>query len=48
MFQGYGLTETSPVVAANNDFVNEPGTIGYPLHGIEVAILIRTKMEWVK
>lgn len=39
VLQGYGLTETSPVVAANNDFVNEPGTIGYPLHGIEVAIL---------
>lgn len=37
--QGYGLTETSPVVAANNDFVNEPGTIGHPLQGIETAIL---------
>ena len=39
LLQGYGLTETSPVVAANNDYVNEPGTIGYPLKGIEVAIL---------
>ena len=38
VLQGYGLTETSPVVAANNDFINEPGTIGYPLAGIEVAI----------
>ncbi|MCX7920543.1 MAG: AMP-binding protein [Clostridia bacterium] len=38
LLQGYGLTETSPVVAANNDFVNKPGTIGYPLAGIEVAI----------
>lgn len=38
LIQGYGLTETSPVVSANNDFVNKPGTIGYPLRGIEVAI----------
>lgn len=38
LLQGYGLTETSPVVCANNDFVNVPGTIGLPLGGIEVAI----------
>lgn len=38
VLQGYGLTEASPVVASNNDFVNRPGTIGYPLGGIEVAI----------
>jgi long-chain acyl-CoA synthetase len=38
LIQGYGLTETSPVIAANNDFVNVPGTVGYPLGGIEVAI----------
>ncbi|MCX7841573.1 MAG: AMP-binding protein [Clostridia bacterium] len=38
LLQGYGLTETSPVVATNNDFVNKPGTIGYPMAGIEVAI----------
>lgn len=38
LLEGYGLTETSPVVAANNDFVNKPGTIGYPMAGIEVAI----------
>jgi long-chain acyl-CoA synthetase len=38
LLQGYGLTETSPVVAAANDFVNEPGTVGYPMAGIEVAI----------
>lgn len=39
VLQGYGLTETSPVVAANNDFVNEPGTIGHPLQSVETAIL---------
>jgi len=38
ILQGYGLTEASPVVAANNDFINVPGTIGYPLGGIEVTI----------
>ena len=38
VIQGYGLTETSPVVAANNDFYNRAGTVGQPLYGIEVAI----------
>ncbi len=38
LIQGYGLTETSPVVAVNNDFVNVPGTVGYPLNGVEIAI----------
>jgi long-chain acyl-CoA synthetase len=38
VLQGYGLTEASPIVAVNNDFVNKPGTIGYPIAGVEVAI----------
>lgn len=38
LMEGYGLTEASPIVATNNDFVNRPGTIGYPMGGIEVAI----------
>lgn len=38
VIQGYGLTETSPVVAANNDFYNKPGTVGMPMRDIEVAI----------
>jgi long-chain acyl-CoA synthetase len=38
LLQGYGLTETSPVVSVNNDFVNKPGTIGPPLSDIEVAL----------
>ena len=38
VIQGYGLTETSPVVAANNDFCNKAGTIGHPVSGVEVAI----------
>lgn len=38
LLQGYGLTETSPVVTTNNDCVNKPGTIGPPLCDIDVAI----------
>ena len=38
LLQGYGLTEASPVVATNNDFVNVAGTIGHPMGGIDVAI----------
>jgi len=36
--QGYGLTETSPVICATNDFLEEPYTVGYPVKDVEVAI----------
>ena len=36
--QGYGLTETSPVVALNHPFNARSGSIGKPLHGQEVKI----------
>ncbi len=36
--QGYGLTETSPVVALNHPFNTRRGSIGKPLHGQEVRI----------
>ncbi len=36
--QGYGLTEASPVVAANRPEDNEIGTIGKPLPGVEVKL----------
>jgi len=36
--QGYGLTETSPVVALNHPFHAKSGSIGKPLHGQEVRI----------
>ena len=38
ILQGYGLTETSPVVAGCNVKVFVPGTVGHPLTGVEVAI----------
>ncbi|WP_151448321.1 AMP-dependent synthetase/ligase [Lacisediminimonas profundi] len=38
ILQGYGMTETSPVVAANALDDNDPVTIGRPLAGVEVRI----------
>ncbi len=37
-FNGYGLTETAPVVSACNYFVNVHGSVGQPLAFVEVAI----------
>lgn len=36
--QGYGLTETSPVVSVNRLAGNDPESVGPPLRGIEVRI----------
>ena len=38
LVQGYGLTETSPVVSVNRADNNYPASIGPPLPGIEVRI----------
>ena len=38
VIQGYGLTETSPVVALNHPFNTRSGSIGKPLHGQEIQI----------
>lgn len=38
IYQGYGLTETSPVVCCNRPGENLPSSIGKPLPGIEVKI----------
>jgi long-chain acyl-CoA synthetase len=38
ILQGYGLTETSPVVSGCNIRLFRPGTVGLPLTGVEVAI----------
>ncbi len=36
--QGYGLTETSPILAANNDFFYDPATTGCAIPGVTLRI----------
>ena len=38
LVQGYGMTETSPVISVNHVEQNLPATVGLPLQGIEVRI----------
>ena len=38
IMQGYGLTETSPVIAANMPKKNKVGTVGLPISEVEVRI----------
>ena len=38
VYQGYGLTETSPVVSANLPGANKVGTVGRPIPGVQIRI----------
>jgi len=36
--QGYGLTETAPVLSAENEYIMKPGSIGKTLYNVEMKI----------
>jgi long-chain acyl-CoA synthetase len=38
VYQGYGLTETSPVVSANSPSANKVGSVGKPIRQVDVRI----------
>ena len=38
VYQGYGLAETSPVIATNGPLANRSGSVGRPLPGVAVCI----------
>ncbi|NOX91590.1 MAG: AMP-binding protein [Gammaproteobacteria bacterium] len=39
IFEGYGATETSPVIAGNAPLANRPGTVGQLMPGMEYRLL---------
>jgi long-chain acyl-CoA synthetase len=38
LIQGYGLTETSPILTANPEDDNDPSSVGVPLRGLELRV----------
>ena len=45
MVQGYGLTETSPVIAAENDKYLRQGSVGFPMKDDDIKIIDKDKDE---
>lgn len=45
LMEGYGTTETSPVISVNVPGANKPGSIGKPLPGVQVKIVDRETDE---
>lgn len=45
IMQGYGLTETSPVVSSNNPETARLGTVGKPIRNVEVRIAADGEIE---
>lgn len=38
IYQGYGLTETSPVISSNNPFNGRLGTVGKPIRNVDIRL----------
>ena len=38
VIQGYGLTETAPIVTLNHPFKTSKGSVGTPIAGVEIRI----------
>ncbi len=38
LLEGYGATECSPVISVNSPEDNRPGSVGKPIHGVQVRI----------
>lgn len=45
LLQGYGLTETSPVISVNDPSSNDPASVGRPIKGVEVRIGQQDELE---
>ena len=38
LLEGYGATECSPVISVNSPEDNRPGSVGLPIHGVQIRI----------
>lgn len=48
VYQGYGMTETSPMISLNNNLNNKIGSVGKPLENVEIKICKNTNEIQVK
>jgi long-chain acyl-CoA synthetase len=45
IIQGYGMTEASPVIAANREHDNDPASVGAPLDGLEWRLTAEGELQ---